>query len=226
VGGGSRPDSPGIHWHVNPGVRIRYLADEKREKIGRVEATLPSGEVRIYDSKANGEPGTAWREMDCVDCHNRPTHVYGIPGDEVDAAIAAGRIPRDLPFIRRESVKALKAEFPSHDAARTGLQEALRSYYQQQHPAVASARAADIDAAAAELGAIYTQNVWPSMNIKWGTYPSHLGHEATEGCFRCHNDEHSTADGKTLSQDCSLCHTILADREKSPEILKQLLPET
>ena len=226
VGGGSRPDSPGIHWHVNPGVHIRYLADEKRETIGRVEATLPGGEVRVYESKNNDDVAKVWREMDCVDCHNRPTHIYEVPAEEVDDSITAGRIPRDLPFIRRESVKALKAEFPSHDAARAGLRDALRNFYGQQYPEIAAARSADIDAAAAELGAIYTRNVWPSMKIEWGTYPSHLGHEESDGCFRCHNDEHATADGKTLSQDCSLCHTILADQEKSPEILKQLLPET
>lgn len=229
VGGGTKPDSPGIHWHVNPGVRIRYLADDKRETIARIEATLPTGEVRTYESKANGGNGKAasvWREMDCVDCHNRPTHIFRAPDDEVDDSIFAGRIARDLPFIRREAVKALKAEFPSHDAARAGLREGLRAFYTQQYPAIATQRAADIDAAANELGAIYTRNVWPSMAIKWGTYPSHLGHEATDGCFRCHNDEHSTKDGKTLSQDCSLCHTILADREKSPPILKELLPDT
>jgi nitrate/TMAO reductase-like tetraheme cytochrome c subunit len=225
VGGGSTPDTPGIHWHVNPGVKIRYLADEKREAIGRIEATLPSGEVRAYESKSNGNEGKAWREMDCVDCHNRPTHIFSAPDDEVDGSITAGRIARDLPFIRREAVKALKGEFPSHDAARAGLREGLQGFYAQQYPEIAKSRAADIDAAAAELGAIYTRNVWPSMKIEWGTYPSHLGHEATEGCFRCHNDEHATADGKTLSQDCSLCHTILADREKSPAILKQLLPD-
>jgi nitrate/TMAO reductase-like tetraheme cytochrome c subunit len=226
VGGGASPETPGIHWHVNPGVRIRYLADEKREKIGRVEATLPGGEVRTYDSKVNGEPGTVWREMDCVDCHNRPTHIFRAPDVEVDDSITAGRIARDLPFIRREAVKALKAEFPSHEAARDGLVQTLKTFYAEEYPAVAAERGKDIETAGAELGAIYTRNVWPSMRIEWGTYPSHLGHEATEGCFRCHNDEHSTSDGKTLSQDCSLCHTILADREKSPAILKQLLPDT
>lgn len=226
VGGGTKPDSPGIHWHVNPGVQIRYLADEKREKIGRIEAKLPNGEVRTYESKENDGVAKVWREMDCVDCHNRPTHIFRPPDAEVDDSIFAGRIARDLPFIRREAVKALTAEYPSHDAAREGLREALRAFYAKEYPEIATARAADIDAAAAELGAIYTRNVWPQMAIKWGTYPSHLGHDATDGCFRCHNDEHSTSDGRTLSQDCSLCHTILADREKSPEILKQLLPDT
>jgi hypothetical protein len=226
VGGGSRPDSPGIHWHVNPGVRIRYLADDKREDIGRIEATLPGGEVRTYESKSSANDGKVWRDMDCVDCHNRPTHIFRAPDDEVDDSITAGRISRELPYIRREAVKALKTEFPSHEAARSGLRDALRGFYSKEYPAIAAERGAAIDAAADELGAIYTRNVWPSMKIQWGTYPSHLGHEATEGCFRCHNDEHSTKDGKTLSQDCSLCHTILADREKSPAILKQLLPDS
>ena len=28
------------------------------------------------------------------------------------------------------------------------------------------------------------------------------------GCFRCHDEEKQTADGKTISQDCESCHTM------------------
>ena len=45
------------------------------------------------------------------------------------------------------------------------------------------------------------------------------------GCFRCHNDEHETADGEVISMDCDTCHTILAEEEEDPEILKTLIGE-
>jgi hypothetical protein len=47
---------------------------------------------------------------------------------------------------------------------------------------------------------------------------------ATTGCFRCHDEEHASTDGALLSQDCGLCHTVLADGETSPEILRLLAP--
>ena len=65
------------------------------------------------------------------------------------------------------------------------------------------------------------------MNIKWGTYVNHIGHTpdmSTEvGCFRCHDEEHKAADGKAISQDCATCHSLLAQEEKDPEILKTIL---
>ena len=74
------------------------------------------------------------------------------------------------------------------------------------------------------VGDIYCRNVFPAMNITWGTYPNHIGHTSFDGCFRCHNDEHATADGEVISQDCSTCHTLLAMEEEDPEILAQLEP--
>ena len=60
------------------------------------------------------------------------------------------------------------------------------------------------------------------MNVSWGTYPNHNGHESSPGCFRCHNDEHATADGEVISQDCFTCHALLAMEEEAPEILETL----
>lgn len=54
------------------------------------------------------------------------------------------------------------------------------------------------------------------------TYPNNLGHTDFPGCFRCHDGSHTTADGQTISQDCSACHEPLAMEEASPEIMKTL----
>lgn len=212
----------GIHWHVDPGVRIRYLADEKREVIGTVELSGPDGAPATFRSKAPaGE--ARWREMDCVDCHNRPTHVYRSPEDEVDALLAAGRVDAAaLPFARREALKALRAEYPSHEAARAGIAAALGAFY--AGPEGGGAPRAAVERAAQELGDAWARNVWPSMRIGWGTYPSLLGHEAAPGCFRCHDGDHETDDGRAIRADCDLCHELLAQEEKDPPILKLLAP--
>jgi hypothetical protein len=222
VGGKQGSVSRGIHWHVDPGVRIRYLADEKRETVYEIEMTGPKGEARRYKGEGSAPAGAAWRTMDCVDCHNRPSHTFRMPVEEVDMAMSDGRLPRDLPFLHRESIRLLKASYPSQEAARQQIAAGLQAFYAKQYPAVAASRGPAIRDAAAVLGTLYSSNVFPSMKIGWGTYPNHIGHENSPGCFRCHDDAHKTADGRTISQDCSLCHGLLAVQEKDPAILRSL----
>lgn len=230
VGGVQGRQSRGIHWHVDPGVRIRYRSDEKRSTIHEVELTRPDGTVKTYATKtaepaasdrADGEAHDAWRTMDCLDCHNRPSHIYRLPHNEIDRAMAEGRIDKTLPYIRREGLKALQTDYPTHAEARDGIARAIRAFYAKQYPALPPDR---IGPAAAELIAIYEANVFPQMNIRWGFYPTHMGHQDFPGCFRCHDGEHATPEGETISQDCSTCHTILAMEENDPEILKTLNP--
>jgi len=222
VGGGAR-GARGIHWHVGPGVEVRYLADPSRQRIGAVELVLPDGTRRTYrsgDPESDPGPQAQWRTMDCIDCHNRPTHRFGTPEGEIDAALASGRLDRSLPFVRREGLRLLTARHPSHEAARAAIRDGLRAFYAEQTAAAPSP--ATVEAAAAVLGDIYAGSVWPSMNIGWGTYPSLLGHEETPGCFRCHDEAHVADGGRTISQDCGLCHSVLAQDEPDPEILKEL----
>jgi hypothetical protein len=126
--------------------------------------------------------------------------------------------------VRREGLKALKAPYASAAEARAGILAALEGFYRRQMPEVLAFRRAEVDAAAAVLAELWGRNVWPQMKIGWGTYPSLLGHVATTGCFRCHDEEHATTEGKAISQDCGLCHSLLAEGEEDPAILHQLTP--
>jgi nitrate/TMAO reductase-like tetraheme cytochrome c subunit len=227
VGGGQTAVGPiqGIHAHVAAGVHIRYLASADRKEINTVEATWADGKSNVFRTKATPAtlpPQAEWRLMDCVDCHNRPTHRFREAAPEIDQAIQAHRIDAALPWIKREGLKALQVAYPSHDAARAGIEKQVTDFYRQLDPAAYPAREASAKAAAAALGDIYCWNVWPSMKITWGTYPSYLGHDQAPGCFRCHDGEHVDAKGKAISQDCSLCHSLLAVDEKDPKILGQL----
>lgn len=212
----------GIHAHVAQGVQVRYRADASRQHVLEVERTSPRGTTTWRTADAGSAQAGEWRVMDCVDCHNRPTHVFPPPEDAIDAALAAGRIDETLPFVRREGLAALRTPYPSHDAARAGIRSRLSARYAELHPEVARSRAAAVDAASAELGRIFAENVWPGMNVGWNTYPSFAGHRESPGCFRCHDEEHRAGDGRTISQDCSLCHELLAVDEPNPPILKQL----
>lgn len=224
VGGQRGVKSHGIHWHVDPGVQIRYLSDEKRQTIYDIEMRTPDGKVtRFAPPEGSKAPaGAAWRVMDCVDCHNRPSHTFRIPEEEVDSALTAGRIPRDLPFVRREAVRLLNGDYPSHEAAEKAIAEGLQQFYAREHPQVAARRGDAIRGTAAALGEMYAANVFPSMNVDWGIYPNHIGHERAPGCFRCHDDQHVAEGGRAISQDCSTCHGLLALQEEDPEILRSL----
>jgi hypothetical protein len=140
----------------------------------------------------------------------------------VNRAIALGEIPSTLPFIKKKSVELLKASYSGSKEAARKIPSALQAYYQQNYPTAYAQRTQDVAAAAMSVVAIYNRNVFPDLQVTWGTYPNNLGHTDFPGCFRCHDDAHATSDKRTITQDCNTCHQPLAIEEASPEILKSL----
>jgi len=224
VGGTAGNGASGIHWHVDPRVSIRYRSDETREDIYEVEYTDEQGEVKLFADRKAPEEGGTWRQMDCVDCHNRPSHNYQPPDTEIDTAIRDGLIDRTLPFVKREGLRIIDAEYGSHEEAREAISTELTKYYLENYPDAANERAADISSAANALGDIYTVNVFPQMKVWWNTYPEHIGHQNSDGCYRCHGKRLRTKEREHISRDCDVCHTVLAEREENPAILTQLNP--
>ena len=224
--GGSR--TGGIHGkHFGPGIEIRFApADSLRQKIPWVEyKNANSGETRVYlaaDAAADTVAPLPKVGMQCVDCHNRPTHVFAPPERELDTAFAGGWLPTTLPFLKKKGLELLKASYSSSEEAARAIPAAIADYYKQSHPEVYAARTADVQHAGQHIAEIYGRNVFPDLKVTWGTYPNNLGHESSPGCFRCHDDQHRTAEGKTIAQDCSTCHEAVAVDEVSPEILKTL----
>ncbi len=225
VGGVEGRKSQGIHWHVAPENKIRFRTDLKRETIFEVEQHK-GNETVTY--KPKNEPpatlATEWREMDCVDCHNRPTHVYRPPDTAVDEAMQLGQLPTDLPFLRREALRIVQEKYPTHEAARAGIAAAVAKFYGESYPELVVQSADKIAAAGKALGDVYCRNVFPLMNVQWNAYPNHIGHKSSPGCWRCHDEEHADDKGNTISQDCSTCHSMLAEEEKDPKILTDLNP--
>ena len=231
TGGNNFGGSQGIHWHMDPNIQIRYRADEKRQTIFEVELTEADGTVKTYSRTTSGgasghkvEESDEWRRMDCIDCHNRPTHVYYRADEAIDLVLQRKFLPNDLPYIRREGEKALRAGYDSHEEATERIPAHLDEFYAREYPRVAERRADDIERAGRVLTGVYTANVFPHMNIDWETYPDHSGHQFSPGCNRCHAGNHATADGEVINADCSICHTVVAWDEASPEIL-DLIPD-
>jgi nitrate/TMAO reductase-like tetraheme cytochrome c subunit len=227
--GGGNPESGfarGIHWHVAS--NVYYRSDEKREAIPWVRVEHPDGSATEFVADGGVPDSIAARpvrRMDCIDCHNRPTHIYRLPARALDEALADGRLPADLPFVKREALAALTAEHADAEAARAAIQARLAGFYRESYPELAAARADAVAQAVAAVQEIWARNVFPEMKVGWGTYPEHIGHQDFTGCFRCHDDQHRTTDGATIAQDCSTCHSLLAMEEENPEVLQQLFPE-
>ena len=224
--GGSRVS--GIHGaHLGPGVHIRFAAaDAKRQTIPWIEyRNTNTGEVRAFvtsDSQPDSVKALPQFDMQCVDCHNRPTHTFELPERAMDKALALGDIPVTLPYVKKKSVELLKADYATSTEAAEKLPMAFASFYQQNYPDLYAHRSEDIHQAGRAVLAIYNRNVFPDLKVSWGTYPNNLGHMDFPGCFRCHDGSHATGDGKTIAQDCNSCHEPLAMDEASPEILKTL----
>jgi nitrate/TMAO reductase-like tetraheme cytochrome c subunit len=207
--GGGRVGSgagAGIHWHMNLDNVVEFV-QTKPDTIPYVRVTSRQGAVREFVARGTtaAQFATAPRQrMDCMDCHNRPAHtMFATAERAIDTAIAQGRIPQRLPYIRREAVTAVKAVYTSRTAGRAGIARHLRAFYAAQ-PAT-DVRV--IDQAIAGAQEAWARNVFPAMNVTWGTYPNNIGHIDAPGCFRCHDDEKTSADGAVIKQDCELCHT-------------------
>jgi hypothetical protein len=228
--GGGNPESGfarGIHWHITN--KVYYRSDEKREVIPWVRVEHLDGSVVEYREGEGDLPDSIAsrpvRLMDCIDCHNRPTHVYRLPGRAIDEAMAAGILPGDLPFFRREAYAAVTQTYESGEAALQEIPERLRAFYRENYPDLASSETDKIEAASQAAAKIWSRYVYPEMNVTWGSYPDHIGHQDFDGCFRCHDDEHVSEDGRTISQDCTTCHSILAMEEENPAVLQTLFPQ-
>lgn len=223
--GGSRIG--GIHGaHFGPGVQIRFAAEGARQAIPWVEyRNTVTGVVRTFissDSSPESAKTLPMHTMQCVDCHNRPTHAFDLPERAMDKALALGDIAVTLPYIKKKGVEVLKTEYSSSEEASDKIPKSIISFYQQTYPDLYARRLQDINHAAQSVLAIYNRNVFPSLKVKWGTYPNNLGHQDFPGCFRCHDGSHVASDGNAITQDCTTCHQPLAVDEASPQILKEL----
>ena len=209
----------GIHWHMNIGNRIDYVTtDDKRQVIPYIHVEDLQGRVTEYYAKdstlSKDQIAKSPRHhMDCVDCHNRPTHIYVPPDQSVDQSLIAHRIDPSLPFIKQEAVIVLAATYKTNDEALRAIASGLQGFYESKYPDVAKSKQLEIRNAVGEIQQIYSRTTFPDMKLNWQTHPNNLGHYYFPGCFRCHDGQHVSADGRVISKDCNQCHTVMSETE-------------
>jgi hypothetical protein len=220
IGGGNVEAGPtsGIHWHMNINNEVTYAAiDRERQVIPWVRSKKPDGSITIYrDTETaitdDSLKGLFTRRMDCIDCHNRPTHIYHPPATSVNNVMSLGWINPHLPSVKSIAVKALEMPYSTKPRALDSIRTVIEDFYKQNYPAVAASQKSSIDSTIDQVQKIYGRNYFPEMGVSWKKFPDNLGHLYYKGCFRCHDGKHKSDDGRILSRDCNTCHTILAQQ--------------
>ena len=191
------------HWHARPDVVVEYVATDKTLRtIPYVKVTQGGTATEYFAENVTAPPaGQPLRRMDCLDCHNRPSHTLASTAAQVvDRAIARGEISASVPFVRSQMVDALSEEHPAGTDASQAVVDRLTKVFGTATPEARQA----VQAAQR----LYRENVFPRMKITWGTYTNQLFHVDDTGCFRCHDDTHTMKGNpeKKVRQDCELCH--------------------
>jgi nitrate/TMAO reductase-like tetraheme cytochrome c subunit len=217
----------GIHWHMNISNDISYVAaDDKHQVIPYIYVKDMQGRVTEYfakDSTLTKEQiaRAEKRRMDCVDCHNRPTHIYVPPDLAVDQSITARRLDVSLPYLKQQAVATLTGKYDTTDGALRAIATDIHDFYAGKYPELAKSKELEIRNAIAELQGIYRRTTFPEMKLNWQTHPNNIGHFYFNGCFRCHDGQHLSADGKIVSKDCNTCHTVLGQEESGVSMVTE-----
>ena len=229
IGGRTAQGLVGIHGrHLDATERVEYVSTDGRRQVIPLVTYIDDAGKKVEFVSTDAKASTAElanaerRKMDCMDCHNRPTHAFQMPERAVDEAMSAGRISTRLPFIKREAVAALRASYADRATASERIPAALGDFYRTKYPSVYQSERAAVETAAEQVKAIYLRNIFPEMKVTWGSHPNNIGHDDFLGCFRCHDGKHKSADGRVIRDDCDTCHQVLAMEEKDPKILADL----
>jgi nitrate/TMAO reductase-like tetraheme cytochrome c subunit len=226
VGGGDPITGPsnGIHWHMNIANEVTYVAtDDRRQVIPYVRFKDANGNVTEYTSKfAEQSPQQLAqmpkRTMDCIDCHSRPAHVYLSPNAALDRALDAGRLDISLPYIKAKGAEVLSKEYSTEEEARQTIANDLDNYYRSTYPDLYASKGDVIKANIAQVQKIYSTYFFPEMKTDWSSHYNNIGHFNAQGCFRCHDGQHFSPEGKVIRNDCNICHTTIDQTFKGQTI--------
>lgn len=221
VGGGSLElgNSSGIHWVMNIANEISYYAADKDRTIIpwiKVKSRI-TGKETVYRDTSYKFPKESFkpdeiRIMDCIDCHNRPSHIYQQPNRVINTYMSSNLIDRNLPYIKHIGVQVLESYVQSRETSYKDIKDYITNYYRNNYPEIADTKQASIEQAVNSLNKIYLRNYFPYMKANWKNYPNHIGHMYSPGCYRCHDGKHVSDEGKVITMDCNACHTIVTQQ--------------
>ena len=207
----------GIHWHMNIANTVDYVStDHQRQVIPWVRIRDRNGNVVEYHDRnrrltQQQIEAADKRRMDCVDCHNRPAHVYLSPDAALNQSFAAGRLDLSLPFLKRQAVQVLSQPYSTEAEAVQKIAAGLNDFYRSHYSELYGKKGESVKQAVTETQRIFRTYFFPEMRTNWQTHPNNIGHFYSSGCFRCHDGEHVSDTGKVIRNDCDICHAVIYD---------------
>lgn len=217
IGGGenlSEKGGSGIHWHMLSEEKVTFRAADPNLQVipvvwdEQADGSVVEYKLQGYEEKKDAGKNNKVRLVDCVVCHNRPTHIYNSPQRSMDQALVEEGIDHTLPYIKREGVRVLVGNYETKKQAFEEIKSRIKAFYDKKYPEVAASRVDDINQAIKAIQHIYGQNFFPSMKVSWKKYPDNIGHRDSPGCFRCHDGKHVSEDGRVIRRKCTICHTM------------------
>jgi nitrate/TMAO reductase-like tetraheme cytochrome c subunit len=209
----------GIHWHANKDNVIEYVyTDKRRLVIPWVKVKSKDGKETIFKSKNSSISEKNFnqdnlRTMDCIDCHNRPSHIYHQPDKMINENLANKKMDESIPYIKSISVEVLEDNYYSKENAFKNIQQKITDFYVSNFPDIYNSKKDIVNTNIEIIKNIYSRNYFPYMNANWKHFPDNISHVYTPGCFRCHDGNHVSDDGKVISNDCNSCHLIISQTD-------------
>lgn len=221
IGGGKSElgSIEGIHWHINPENKISYIyTDQRRLVIPWVKVTSKDGKETIFRDKNSKFDEKKFnkdnlRTMDCIDCHNRPSHIYHQPDKMMNEMLAKNLVDESIPYIKSISVEVLEEKYVDKEQALENIQQRITDFYVSNYPDIYSSKKKALEKSIEVVKKVYARNYFPYMNANWKHFPNNISHVYTPGCFRCHDGNHVSDDGKVISNDCNSCHKIISQTD-------------
>ena len=221
IGGGessAKGGGSGIHWHMLSDKEVTFKAADPELQVIPVvwekhaDGTVVEYRLEGYEEDTENEPegghNDEERLVDCVVCHNRPTHIYRSPDSAMDKALFEEAIDSALPYIKRLGVEVLIGDYNSHEEAGEQIRIKVWDFYKEKYPELVKVMSTEIEDAVDVITVIYNNNFFPEMKVSWKKYPDNIGHWIFPGCFRCHDGKHVSEDGRTIRRNCEICHTM------------------
>lgn len=207
----------GIHWHINSKVKIEYVSsDNNREIINWVRyVNIETNDTIVYNDEMNPPDQEMFdtiplRTMDCMDCHNRPSHLYNSPTNFVDNVLNVNESAAKIPYFKLVAMTVLQPPYKKGDSTSIQIRNRFEDAYKDEYPDVYAEKKLEINKAVDEVIVEFEKNSFPDMEVYHNTYTNHIGHQESLGCFRCHSGYHVSDEGSAIRKDCNLCHTIVA----------------
>jgi len=210
----------GIHWHIENDVSFIAL-DPQRREIPWVQVKGADGKLTTYVD-VTSELSQAElqrhekRRMECFDCHNAVGHPFRNPEDQVDDAIAEGKIDRALPSAKARAVALIEkaSSLVGFEKDITPKIEALIAESAPKGDLSDEAREME-KKFAAQMKRILVGASFSHEGLSWKSFPNHAGHKDFPGCFRCHDGKHLNTEGESIRLQCTLCHDL-------PQVTREL----